>query len=177
MVRARVVFRESSNNCFTLRFGYRSDPWFRHDSDHRYPLFILYSRVHDPSGFEHFMSKDKLLNLTFTSPISKKMLVNTHFDFMGGNKKWLTITGVILLICIGSLVTRGLSQSIDFTGGRNFKVQFENAVEPEQVRELIASKFGDSNVSVIAIGTDSRKDSTDKCLVNFKRERHPTPAQ
>ena len=107
--------------------------------------------------YEHFMSKDKLLNLTFTSPISKKMLVNTHFDFMGGNKKWLTITGVILLICIGSLVTRGLSQSIDFTGGRNFKVQFENPVEPEQVRELIADKFGeDVNVNVIAIGTDKK---------------------
>ena len=106
--------------------------------------------------YEHFMSKDKLLNLTFTSPISKKMLVNTHFDFMGGNKKWLTITGVILLICIGSLVTRGLSQSIDFTGGRNFKVQFENPIEPEQVRELISNKFGDANVSVISIGTDKK---------------------
>ena len=117
--------------------------------------------------YEHFMSKDKLLNLTFTSPISKKMLVNTHFDFMGGNKKWLTITGVILLICIGSLVTRGLSQSIDFTGGRNFKVQFENAVEPEQVRELIASKFGDSNVSVIAIGTDKK---TVRISTNYRIE-------
>lgn len=106
--------------------------------------------------YEHFMNKDKLLNLTFTSPISKKMLVNTHFDFMGGNKKWLTITGVILLICIGSLVTRGLSQSIDFTGGRNFKVQFENPIEPEQVRELISNKFGDANVSVISIGTDKK---------------------
>ena len=106
--------------------------------------------------YEHFMSKDKLLNLTFTSPISKKMLVNTHFDFMGGNKKWLTITGVILLICIGSLVTRGLSHSIDFTGGRNFKVQFENPIEPEQVRELISNKFGDANVSVISIGTDKK---------------------
>ena len=106
--------------------------------------------------YEHFMCKDKLLNLTFTSPISKKMLVNTHFDFMGGNKKWLTITGVILLICIGSLVTRGLSQSIDFTGGRNFKVQFENPIEPEQVRELISNKFGDANVSVISIGTDKK---------------------
>ena len=106
--------------------------------------------------YEHFMNKDKLLNLTFTSPISKKMLVNSHFDFMGGNKKWLTITGVILLICIGSLVTRGLSQSIDFTGGRNFKVQFENPIEPEQVRELISNKFGDANVSVISIGTDKK---------------------
>ena len=107
--------------------------------------------------YEHFMNKDKLLNLTFTSKISKNLLVNAHFDFMGGNKKWLSITGVILLICIGSLVFRGLSQSIDFTGGRNFKVQFENPVEPEQVRELIANKFGDeANVSVISIGTDKK---------------------
>ena len=106
--------------------------------------------------YEHFMSKDKLLNLTFTSPISKKMLVNTHFDFMGGNKKWLTITGVILLICIGSLVTRGLSQSIDFTGGRNFVVQFEQVVQPETVRSLLQPKVGDANVQAIALGTDGK---------------------
>ena len=49
-----------------------------------------------------------------------------------------------------------MSQSIDFTGGRNFKVQFENPIEPEQVRELISNKFGDANVSVISIGTDKK---------------------
>ncbi|MEG0455118.1 MAG: protein translocase subunit SecD, partial [Bacteroides sp.] len=83
--------------------------------------------------YEYFMGKDKLLHLTFTSKISRKLLVNTNFDFMGGNKKWLAITGAILLICVGSFFIRGLSQSIDFTGGRNFKVQFEQPVEPEQV--------------------------------------------
>jgi SecD/SecF fusion protein len=102
------------------------------------------------------MNKDKLLNLTFTSNISKKLLVATRFNFIGNNKKSLTITGVILLICIGSFAIRGLSQSIDFTGGRNFKVQFEKQVEPEQIRSLISQKFGDSNVSVIAIGTDKK---------------------
>ena len=106
--------------------------------------------------YEYFMNKDKWLNLTFSSKISKNLMTNVHFDFMGKNKQWFTITGIVLVICIGSLFVRGLSQSIDFTGGRNFKVQFENAVEPEQVRELIASKFGDSNVSVIAIGTDKK---------------------
>ncbi|MEY8719542.1 protein translocase subunit SecDF [Bacteroides stercorirosoris] len=117
--------------------------------------------------YEHFMSKDKLLNLTFSSKVSKNLMANVHFDFMGGNKKWLTITGVILVICIGSLFVRGLSQSIDFTGGRNFKVQFENPVEPEQVRELIASKFGDANVSVIAIGTDKK---TVRISTNYRIE-------
>ena len=106
--------------------------------------------------YEHFMNKDKLLNLTFTSKISRKLFVNTNFDFMGGNKKWFPVTGAILVICIGSFAIRRLSQSIDFTGGRNFKVQFEQPVEPEQVRELIAEKFGESNVSVIAIGTDKK---------------------
>ena len=117
--------------------------------------------------YEYFMNKDKWLNLTFSSKLSKNLMANVHFDFMGRNKQWFTITGTILVICIGSLFVRGLSQSIDFTGGRNFKVQFENAVEPEQVRELIASKFGDSNVSVIAIGTDKK---TVRISTNYRIE-------
>ena len=117
--------------------------------------------------YEHFMSKDKLLNLTFSTGISKNLMANVHFDFMGRNKVWLSITGVVLLICIGFLTTRGLSKSIDFTGGRNFKVQFENKVEPEQVRELIATKFGDANVSVIAVGTDSK---TVRISTNYRIE-------
>ena len=117
--------------------------------------------------YEYFMNKDKWLNLTFSSKLSKNLMANVHFDFMGRNKQWFTITGIILVICIGSLFVRGLSQSIDFTGGRNFKVQFENAVEPEQVRELIASKFGDSNVSVIAIGTDKK---TVRISTNYRIE-------
>jgi len=117
--------------------------------------------------YEYFMNKDKWLNLTFSSKISKNLMTNVHFDFMGRNKQWFTITGIVLVICIGSLFVRGLSQSIDFTGGRNFKVQFENAVEPEQVRELIASKFGDSNVSVIAIGTDKK---TVRISTNYRIE-------
>ncbi len=117
--------------------------------------------------YEHFMNKDKWLNLTFTTKISKNLMTNTHFDFMGTNKKSLIIVGAIIVVCIGSFAIRGLSQSIDFTGGRNFKVQFENPVEPEQVRELISSKFGDANVSVIAIGTDKK---TVRISTNYRIE-------
>ena len=117
--------------------------------------------------YEHFMNKDKWLNLTFTTKISKNLMTNTHFDFMGTNKKSMIIVGAIIIVCIGSFAIRGLSQSIDFTGGRNFKVQFENPVEPEQVRELISSKFGDANVSVIAIGTDKK---TVRISTNYRIE-------
>ncbi len=107
--------------------------------------------------YEHFLNKDKLLDMTFHTRISKNLMTGMHFDFMGRSKRWMTIGGVVVVICICFLAFRGLSQSIDFTGGRNYKVQFEQAVEPEQVRSLIAGKFGDDvNVNVIAIGTDGK---------------------
>ena len=115
--------------------------------------------------YEHFMSKDKWLGLTFTTKISKNLMTNTRFDFMGTNKKSLIIVSAVIIVCISSFAIRGLS--IDFTGGRNFKVQFENKVEPEQVRELISSKFGDANVSVIAIGADGK---TVRISTNYRIE-------
>ncbi|MDR0892976.1 MAG: protein translocase subunit SecDF [Mediterranea sp.] len=115
--------------------------------------------------YEHFMNKDKWLGLTFTSAISRKMLVDTHFNFMGFNKKAMVIVLAILLVCIGSFGIRGLSQSIDFTGGRNYKVQFENPVQVEEVRKLVADDFEGANVSVIAIGTDKK---TVRISTNFR---------
>jgi SecD/SecF fusion protein len=104
----------------------------------------------------HFMNKDKWLNLTFTSNISRHMMENCKFRFVEKRKLQLTVIGVILLVCCGSFVARGLSQSIDFTGGRDFKVQFEQPVQPEQVRSLIAKNFKEATVNVIAIGTDGQ---------------------
>lgn len=117
--------------------------------------------------YEYFMSKDKMLNLTFTSVVSRKLLINTNFNFMKHNKSYFTVVGLILLVCISSFFIRSLSQSIDFTGGRNFKVQFEQPVQPEQVRDLIAKKFGNANVSVIAIGTDKK---TVRISTNYRIE-------
>lgn len=117
--------------------------------------------------YDHFLNKGKFQHLTFTSSVSKKLLVDTRFNFIGNTKKWFTITGIAVAVCLASFFVRGLSQSIDFTGGRNFKVQFEQTVEPEQVRQLIANKFEGSNVSVIAIGTDKK---TVRISTNYRIE-------
>ncbi len=117
--------------------------------------------------YEHFLAKDKFLNLTFTTPVSKNLLVNPTFKFVENNKKALTVTGVIIAICISALAIRGLSQSIDFTGGRNFQVQFVSPVEPEEVRSLIADKFEGANVTILAIGTDKR---TVRISTNYRIE-------
>ena len=76
---------------------------------------------------------------------------------MGTIKRSFTIWGVLLLVCVISFFTRGLSQSIDFTGGRNFVVQFDKVVQPETVRDLLDAKVGDANVQAIALGTDGKR--------------------
>ena len=106
--------------------------------------------------YEHYMNKDKWLNLTFTTGISKNLMQNVHYNFIGAVKKSFTFWGIAIVICIISFFVRGLAQSIDFTGGRNFVVQFEQVVQPETVRSLLQSKVGDGNVQAIALGTDGK---------------------
>ncbi len=107
--------------------------------------------------FEHFLNKNKWENLTFVTAISKNLMVNPNYNFMGHIKRYAIIFGTAIVICIASFAIRGLSQSIDFTGGRNFVVQFDKEVQPETVRKLLEGKFDDSNTQVIALGTDQRK--------------------
>ena len=122
--------------------------------------------------YEHLMNKDKWLNLTFTTGISKNLMQNVHYNFMGITKRSFTIWGVIIVVCIISFFVRGLAQSIDFTGGRNFVVQFEQVVQPETVRSLLQPKVGDANVQAIALGTDGK---TIRVTTNYRiNEDSPT---
>ena len=106
--------------------------------------------------YEYFMNKDKWLNLSFTTNISKNLMKNPAYNFMGSAKKSFTVFGAIIAICVVSFFVRGLAQSIDFTGGRNFVVQFEKQVEPETVRDLLKTKITEDNVQAIALGTDKK---------------------
>ncbi len=115
--------------------------------------------------YENRMKKDKWLGLTFTTAFSKNMLQNTHFNFMGAYKKSYTFWGILALIFIGFFAIRGLSKSIDFTGGRNYVVTLAKETPVENVREALAGTFVNSigantgkeaNTSVIAIGTDGK---------------------
>ena len=117
--------------------------------------------------YEHYMNKDKWLNLTFTTGISKNLMQNVHYNFMGITKRSFTIWGIVIAVCVVSFFVRGLAQSIDFTGGRNFVVQFEQVVQPETVRSLLQSKVGDANVQAIALGTDGK---TIRVTTNYRIE-------
>lgn len=117
--------------------------------------------------YEHYLGKGKLQNETFVTRISKGLMQNTAFRFLQESKKSFIIFGIVTIICIGFLGVRGLSKSIDFTGGRNFVIQFEQEVEPEQVRELLQQVITEDNVQAIALGTDHK---TIRVTTNYRIE-------
>ncbi|MGL5937333.1 MAG: protein translocase subunit SecDF [Phocaeicola sp.] len=122
--------------------------------------------------YERFLSKDKWLNLPFTTFLTKNLLQNVHYNFMGKIKRSLGIFAFFIAICVVSFFVRGLAQSIDFTGGRNFVVQFEQQVEPEDVRSLLKEKITNDNVQAIALGTDKK---TIRITTNYRiKEDSPT---
>ena len=106
--------------------------------------------------YEHFMNKGKWLNLSFTTKLSRNLMREPKFNFIGASKKSAIVFGIIAAAMVVSFAFRGLSQSIDFTGGRNFVVQFEKQVEPETVRDLLKKKITEDNVQAIALGTDGK---------------------
>ena len=115
--------------------------------------------------YENRMKKDKWLGLTFTTGFSKNFMQNTHYNFMNAYKTTFTIAAVAAVIFIGFLSIRGLSKSIDFTGGRNYVVTLDKQVPVEQVRSVLSGAFvntmgenngKEANTSVIALGTDGK---------------------
>ena len=112
--------------------------------------------------FEHFVNREKWLDLTFTTSVSRNLFKDTKFKFMSSYKKSFTIFGILVAIGIASLAIRGLSQSIDFTGGRNFKVEFTKPVDIESTRAALQKNLTDPegkeavNTNVIALGTDGK---------------------
>ena len=112
-------------------------------------------------AYEHFLNRGKWQDLKFTTKFSQNMMKDTKFNFMGNYKKSFIAFGIFLIICLVSFGIRGLSQSIDFTGGRNYKVEFVKQVEPEAVKNAIVKQFEANNkndeainVTVIALGTE-----------------------
>lgn len=106
--------------------------------------------------FEGCLKRGYWEDMTFTTNLSNNFMKNANYKFMSSYKKSFTIFGAALVVSFISFALRGLSQSIDFTGGRNFVVQFEKEVQPEDVRDEFNAVFTDANTQVIALGTDNR---------------------
>lgn len=65
------------------------------------------------------------------------MAKNKMINFMGMRKLAVGFSVLLLVISIGSLITKGLNLGLDFTGGTLVEVAYPESVEPESVRKLL----------------------------------------
>ena len=111
--------------------------------------------------YDYKLNHDKWMHCKFDTPVSHNLMQGKKYKFMSMYKITFTVAIVAAVVFIGSFFVRGLSKSIDFTGGRNYVVQFENPVEPEQIRTVLGDAFVNADgtkatTGAIAIGTDGK---------------------
>ena len=123
--------------------------------------------------YENRHKKDKWLNLKFYTSFSKNLMQNLHIPFMSFYKKTFVLVAAAIVVFLISFFVRGLSKSIDFTGGRNYVVTFEKSVQPEEIRGLLVQAFPGCNTGAISIGTDNK---TIRISTNYKIESNSPTA-
>jgi SecD/SecF fusion protein len=88
--------------------------------------------------FERMLDKER--EITFSTNMTRDFLQDKHYDFIGIRKTSFIICVCFLVVSLGSLGIRGLNLGIDFKGGRNYVVQFDNPnMKVEQVREVLSN--------------------------------------
>ncbi len=105
---------------------------------------------------EHFVNKGTFDKMTFNTSLTRHLMENVNFDFMGAAKK-TSIIVLALIVIMGALFgLRGLNRGIDFSGGRNFVVQFDHPVSTQTLESQLEEQFPGANTSVITIDNDKK---------------------
>lgn len=115
-------------------------------------IAVFLSRI----ALEWISDKEWGKNITFTTGISKNLLVNNNFNILGSRKIGFIISLVLVVIMTISFFARGVNQGIDFSGGRNYVVRFDEAVNTQEVNRMLAPEFEGSSLSVIHITSDNQ---------------------
>ncbi len=93
---------------------------------------------------EDYAKRENAKELPFTTPYMKNFLKNTHLDFVKFRKWAYILSGVIIIIGLLGLephIMGKLNLGIDFSGGRNYIVRFENPVNTEEVKSSLDEVF------------------------------------
>lgn len=112
--------------------------------------------------FESRLARGK--NISFDNKYTRNFLHNTKVNFLAKRKISYTVSGIVILICLGSIIFKGFTYGVDFTGGRTFVVRFDAPVQAEDIREAATKEFG-GTVEVKQFGGDSQMKITTKYMI------------
>ena len=103
--------------------------------------------------FEALDKRHKLDNVTYTTAMTKNLLVNPTFNFLGARAKGYLLPVALIIAGVIGFFTVGLNNGIEFSGGRNYIIKFDQKVDNQQIREKLAPQL-DEKLVLTAIGTD-----------------------
>lgn len=110
-------------------------------------------------AFDLITKNGRNANMTFTTALSRNFLSNPKINFLGQWKGAAAVWVALIVIGIASLAIRGMNQGIDFSGGRNYVVQFDKNVDrvaiEKRLGDLFQQKANDKTVSTQVITIDN----------------------
>lgn len=107
-------------------------------------------------------------NLKFSTPFSRNLFKNAHFNFLGARKVAFLIIGLFVAVVVASLFAKGLNQGIDFSGGRNYVVKLGKAVDTEQLTKDLTPIFNsDGQTAAVSVITIENSDQV-RISTNYK---------
>jgi len=105
---------------------------------------------------EMYANKENAKQLPFTTKATEAWFQNKKFDFIGKRKIGYILSGIVIGVCLISLAIRGVSYGIDFSGGRNYIVRFDEPVKTDNIRKMLENSFDGVSASVISIGSENQ---------------------
>lgn len=100
----------------------------------------------------------------------RQLVGTTNIDFMSKGRLALTASLAVLLICVLSLIFRGMNLGLDFTGGTVLEISYPQPVEVTEVRTTLASA-GFTGTEVTHFGTSS------EVLIRIAPQENRNPAE
>ena len=94
--------------------------------------------------------------VTFNTKLTRNLMQNVNFNFIGSRSKVWTVVAILVVAVAVLLGVRKLSPGIDFSGGRNYTVQFAQPVSTEDLKAQLSPLFPDANLSVITIDNNTK---------------------
>lgn len=103
-------------------------------------------------------------SLDFTTSLTKNLFTNMNINFLKKRKVAYIISGLFIVVSVGSLFTQGLNEGVDFVGGRTYTVRFADDVSPTEVQNDLVATFGSAEAKTF--GPNNQLKITTKYKVN-----------
>lgn len=114
---------------------------------------VLVARV----MIESYLGNDKNKTIGFSTPLSKGRFKDLKFDFLGNRKKAYMVSGFLVLLGLASIFARGFDFGVDFKGGREYVVEFDNAVSTSEIKDILDSENYFINGTIVkTFGTSNK---------------------